>query len=153
MADDEIQTIENNSSLTIPIMGNEIRIGDVILFDEKFPCRVTKKDSAKPGKHGSAKVILEGVDIFTNMKHFTFGSSKGTFQKVVIMKTEYQLIDIEEDGFIQLLTDNGTKDDIKLPDNDLGKNIIEAFKKDGSLIITILNAMNKEMVVEVRKEK
>ena len=31
-----------------------------------FPCKGTAVQNAKPGKHGSAKVILEGKDILTD---------------------------------------------------------------------------------------
>jgi translation initiation factor 5A len=36
-----------------------------------------------------------------------------------VNRTEYQLIDISEDGFVSLLTESGnTKDDLRLPTDD-----------------------------------
>lgn len=34
-----------------------------------FPCKVIDYSTAKPGKHGSAKASIVGVDIFTNKKY------------------------------------------------------------------------------------
>jgi hypothetical protein len=36
-----------------------------------------------------------------------------------VVRTDYQLIDISEDGFVSLLTESGdTKDDLRLPSDD-----------------------------------
>lgn len=150
---DDIQVSENSSSLTTPIAGNDIRLGDVILFDEKFPCKIVSKDTAKTGKHGSAKVMLVGVDIFTTKKHQAIGNSQGTFQKVIVDKTEYQLTYIDDDNYVHLATDNGIKEDIQLQDNELGKNIRATFEKDGSVIVTVMRAMNQEMIIDYKKDK
>lgn len=34
-----------------------------------FPCKVSEYSTAKPGKHGSAKATVVGIDIFTNKKY------------------------------------------------------------------------------------
>ena len=34
-----------------------------------FPCKVTAFSTAKPGKHGSAKAMLVGKDIFTDKQY------------------------------------------------------------------------------------
>merc|ERR1712166_594800 len=39
--------------------------GSLIMI-KGFPCKVTDTTTAKPGKHGSAKVILKGKDILTD---------------------------------------------------------------------------------------
>jgi hypothetical protein len=43
---------------------------------------------------------------------------------------EHQL-DITEDGFMSLMTDNGdTKDDVKVPDNEVGEKINQMWGED-----------------------
>ena len=45
------------------------------MLKETFPCRVTAFSTAKPGKHGSAKAMITGRDIFTNKEYSeTFGT-------------------------------------------------------------------------------
>jgi translation initiation factor 5A len=38
----------------------------LMMKDEKYPCKVTQFNTAKPGKHGSAKAMIMGKDIFTD---------------------------------------------------------------------------------------
>lgn len=45
-----------------------------------------------------------------------------------VRRTEYQLLDIQ-DGFLSLMdSDGGSKDDVPVPDSDVGKQIDEAFE-------------------------
>lgn len=45
----------------------DLREGSVVILDEE-PCRITKLDRSKPGKHGSAKVRAMAVGIFDGSK-------------------------------------------------------------------------------------
>lgn len=46
-----------------------------------------------------------------------------------------QLVDIADD-FLSLMDDNGeTREDIKIPDSDLGKEIREKFEKDEQIMV------------------
>jgi hypothetical protein len=38
----------------------------IMLKDCQFPCKVTAFSTAKPGKHGSAKAMITGKDIYTD---------------------------------------------------------------------------------------
>ena len=41
----------------------------------EFPCKVINFSTAKPGKHGSAKAMITGKDIFTDKQYEeTFGT-------------------------------------------------------------------------------
>ncbi|XP_028119564.1 eukaryotic translation initiation factor 5A-4-like, partial [Camellia sinensis] len=62
--------------------------------------------------------------------------------------TDYQLIDISEDGFVSLLTENGnTKDDLKLPtDESLLSQIKDGFAEGKDLIVLVMCAMGEEQI-------
>ena len=46
------------------------------------------------------------------------------------------------------MDDNGeTREDLKLPEGDLGKEIVTKFDNDESLILTVLKAMDDEAVI------
>jgi translation initiation factor 5A len=53
-----------------------------------------------------------------------------------------------DDGFLNLMTQDGTsKDDVKLPEGDLGKQIQEDFEAGKDLLVTIVSAMGEEQVM------
>ena len=53
------------------------------------PCRVIDTAISKPGKHGSAKIHVTGVDLFTNKKIDDIFSTAGTAWMPIVKKTEY----------------------------------------------------------------
>lgn len=59
----------------------------------------------------------------------------------------FQLTNIDE-GYLSLMNDdNETRDDLKLPEGDLGKEIQVKFDNDEQLMLTVLKAMGEEAVV------
>lgn len=61
-----------------------------------------------------------------------------------INRQEYQLINID-DGYLSLMTQDGnTKDDVKLPEGDLGEKIQEEFDEGKDLLVTVVTAMGEE---------
>ena len=62
----------------------------------------------------------------------------------------FQLINID-DGFLSLMDDSGEmKEDVKIPDNDVGKDIQAKFDADEQILVTILFAMGEEAAVGVK---
>ncbi len=56
-----------------------------------------------------------------------------------------------DDGYLSLMEDDGTqRSDIKLPENDLGKEIQAKFEAGEQFMVTILGAMEKEMAIAVK---
>jgi translation initiation factor 5A len=57
---------------------------------------------------------------------------------------EYALLNID-DGFLSLmLPDGSTKDDVKLPEGDLGEKLEEDFEEGKELMISVVSAMGEE---------
>ena len=62
-------------------------------------------------------------------------------------RAEYQLLDID-DGFLSLMTNDGdTKDDVKIPDGELGDKIQADFDEGKDLIISVISAMGEEAAI------
>ncbi|PWA43385.1 Eukaryotic translation initiation factor 5A [Artemisia annua] len=75
--------------------------------------------TSKTGKHGHAKCHFVAIDIFNGKKLEDIMPSSHNCDVLHVNRTDYQLIDISEDGFVSLLTENAnTKDDLKLPTDD-----------------------------------
>ena len=80
------------------------------------PCKVTDYSTAKPGKHGSAKANIIGVDIFTGKKYEDAYPTSHTVHVPIVNKTEYEVADINDSDFVSLLLMDFTlKQDLKLP--------------------------------------
>jgi translation elongation factor IF5A len=105
--------------------------------------------TSKTGKHGHAKVHLVATDIFTQKKLEELSPSTHNMDVPHVRKNEYSLLDIDE-GFLSLMQEDGsTKDDVKVPDTDLGKKIEEDFEAGKDLLIAVTSAMGEEHVLGV----
>ncbi|KAM0937455.1 putative ribosomal protein L2, domain 2 [Dioscorea sansibarensis] len=103
------------ASKTYPQQAGTIRKNGYIVIKNR-PCKVVEVSTSKTGKHGHAKCHFVGIDIFTAKKLEDIVPSSHNCDVPHVTRTDYQLIDIAEDGFLSLLTESGgTKDDLKLP--------------------------------------
>ena len=61
------------------------------------------------------------------------------------------MVDISEDNFLSLMTDSGEmREDVKLPDSDLGKEIRTKFDAGEQFMVTVLKAMGEEVPVGIK---
>lgn len=103
--------------------------------------------TSKTGKHGHAKVHLVAIDIFTGKKMEDISPSTHNMDVPNVRRTEYQVLDIA-DGFLSLMdADGGAKDDVKLPENDLGNEIQGAFDDGKDIMVCIVAAMGEEQAI------
>ena len=148
-----ILAADAGASLTYPLQVSALRKGGHVLL-KSHPCKISTMTTAKPGKHGHAKVNIEGYDIFTHQKFADFGPAHQNVEVPVLRRREYQLLNVDnDDKFLSLFSyeDGETKDDLKLPEGEVGEKV-ERLWKGGKrdLVVTVMAAMGNEMVVEVR---
>ena len=118
-----------------------------------FPCKVINVAISKTGKHGHAKAAFTAVDIFTNKKMEDMSSTSHTMSVPNIFRAEYSLLDIGEDGELSLMTDDGdTKDDLNLPDGELGEQLKAQFDDEKQLLVSVLKACGKEQVMSFKED-
>ena len=156
MSDDEnFEKTDAGSSLTDKVDTNRLKNGSLVMI-KGFPCKVTDVSTAKPGKHGSAKVILKGKDVMTGKVYECTYHAGDMVDAPIVSRQEYTLLNID-DTTLELLTPEGeVKSDIDLPTEEhlkevaaKVKEIFEEGKKE--CLVTVLNCMGKEMVLEVRE--
>ena len=143
MSDNEfIQGDAGAANITLVEAGRR-KPGSLLMMKGEFPCKVTAFSTAKPGKHGSAKAMITGKDIFTDKQYEeTFGTGD-MIPCPVVVKTEYNCLDCGDDGTLQLLTPSGEmKEDISLPTashlSDLEKllrGILAAGKREALVVV------------------
>ena len=123
------------------------------------PCKVVSFSTAKTGKHGSAKAMVTGIDIFSGNKYECTFSTGDNVDAPVAKRMEYQLINIDDEGFVTLLTDSGEiKEDLKLPEDEWLKDVkdrVKAIFEEGKkeCIVSVLGAMDQEKIIAVREGK
>jgi translation initiation factor 5A len=68
----------------------------------------------------------------------------------IVKKTEYDLSHISRDGFLSLLGEQGEKQDVKVPEGELGQRIRDSLEEGKIVVVTILAAIGQEIGVDVK---
>merc|ERR1712154_555150 len=137
---------EAGASETYPQQCSALRKNGHVMIKDR-PCKIVEMSTSKTGKHGHAKVHLVAIDIFTGKKLEDICPSTHNMNVPNVNRKGYQLVNIEDD-FVSLMDDAGeTKEDLKLPENDVGKEITEKFNKGETFMVTVLSAIGEEMIV------
>ena len=145
--DEEFQQAGAGASLTYPMEAGKIRKGMYINIKGR-PCRVVDVSTSKTGKHGHAKAHFVATEIFTNKKMEELCPASHNAEVPFVSKATYQLIDIAEDGFVSLMDGEGNmKDDLQLPEDDVGREIQTAFDDGESIDVQTISAMGTSKIV------
>ncbi|XBH65457.1 hypothetical protein VPH35_119048 [Triticum aestivum] len=133
------------ASKTYTQKAGTIRRNGYIVIDNR-PCKVVEVSTSETGDYGSCHFVA--IDIFTAEKFEYSVSSSDNCYVPHVYRTDYQLIDITDDGYVSLLTDNGnTKDDLKLPTDDaLLCQIKDGFAEGKDLMVSVMSAMGEEQI-------
>ncbi|KAK5787845.1 hypothetical protein VI817_010342 [Penicillium citrinum] len=117
------------------------------------PCKIVDMSTSKTGKHGHAKVHIVAIDIFTGKKLEDLSPSTHNMDVPNVGRKEYQLLDITDDDFLSLMKDDGdTKDDVKVPDNEVGQRIVKMFREEEKDVnVIIQTAMGEEVAIEAKE--
>lgn len=140
---------EAGASETYPQQCSALRKNGYVMIKER-PCKIVEMSTSKTGKHGHAKVHLVAIDIFTGKKLEDICPSTHNMNVPNVNRKDYQLVNIEDD-FVSLMDDGGDqKEDLKIPDDDIGKEITEKFDKGETFMVTVLSAVGEERIVGLK---
>jgi translation elongation factor IF5A len=139
------------ASKTFPQQAGTIRKNAYLVIKSR-PCKVVEVSTSKTGKHGHAKCHFVAIDIFTGKKLEDIVPSSHNCDVPEVVRTDYQLIDVSDDGFVSLLTESGdTKDDLKLPtDVTLLEQLKQGFAEGKDLVVTVMSAMGEEQIAALK---
>jgi translation initiation factor 5A len=156
---DEDYTFEQGDSGSAgieKIQAGCLKIGSLVMI-KGHPCKVVSFSTAKTGKHGAAKAMVTGIDIFSSNKYeCTFSTSENVDAPVVVRK-EYTLNFIDDEGFMTLMNESGDlKEDLKLPEEEWLKDVSEKCKQildaaTNECLVTVVSAMGNEKLISVRE--
>ncbi|KAL8673258.1 MAG: hypothetical protein Q9168_002296 [Polycauliona sp. 1 TL-2023] len=157
MADDAqhehtFESVDAGASTTYPMQCSSLRKNGFVCIKNR-PCKIVDMSTSKTGKHGHAKVHLVAIDIFTGKKLEDLCPSTHNMDVPNVQRKEYQLLDVSDDGFLSLMSDDGdTKDDVKTPDGEVGDRIDKLFKQDGKdTNVIVLTSMGEEVAIDAKE--
>jgi len=155
MSDDEshqhdFEQANAGASTTFPMQCSALRKSGHVVIKGR-PCKIVEMSTSKTGKHGHAKVHLVAIDIFTAKKMEEICPSTHNMDVPNVRRNEYQLVNID-DGFLNLMTQEGVaKDDVKVPEGDIGDQIQAGFDEGKELLVTIVSAMGEEQAISFKE--
>ncbi|KAJ5629138.1 eukaryotic translation initiation factor 5A-2 [Penicillium herquei] len=146
------ESADAGASATYPMQCSALRKNGHVVIKGR-PCKIVDMSTSKTGKHGHAKVHMVAIDIFTGKKLEDLSPSTHNMDVPHVSRKEYQLLDITDDDFLSLLKDDGdTKDDVKVPEGEVGERINRMFKDEGKDVnVIIQTAMGEEAAVEAKE--
>uniref|UniRef100_A0A3Q3WKC5 Translation initiation factor 5A C-terminal domain-containing protein n=1 Tax=Mola mola TaxID=94237 RepID=A0A3Q3WKC5_MOLML len=137
MADD-FQSGHSGASETYPVQCSALRKNGHVMLKGR-PCKIVSMTTSKTGKHGHAKV---------KPPHTSFGMQG--FRQICKLAQCFTVCDIS-DNFLHLMHDNGElREDLKLPDTDVGKEIKKKFDNGDNFSVTVLKALQEEQVFGIK---
>ena len=140
-----------DASLVYPMQCSSLRKNGHVVIKGR-PCRIVDMSTSKTGKHGHAKVNLVAIDIFTGKKYEDVCPSTHNMEVPIINRMEYQLCNIDDEGFMSLMDAQGnSKDDVRLPEDELGTQIRTMFDDGKDVLVAIQSAMGQEAAVGVKE--
>jgi len=155
MADDSqheqtFESVSAGASATYPMQCSALRKGGHVVIKNR-PCKIVDMSTSKTGKHGHAKVHLIAIDIFTTKKLEEICPSTHNMDVPNVGRVEYTLVNID-DGFLNLMTTEGAeKNDVKVPEGEVGEQIEKDFEDGKELVVTIVSAMGEEHCLAVKE--
>eukprot|EP00800_Vazella_pourtalesii_P004802 TRINITY_DN1555_c1_g1_i1.p1 TRINITY_DN1555_c1_g1~~TRINITY_DN1555_c1_g1_i1.p1 ORF type:complete len:156 (+),score=34.62 TRINITY_DN1555_c1_g1_i1:251-718(+) len=147
--DEDFHSGDSGASATFPMQCSALRKGGHVVI-KGHPCKIVEMSTSKTGKHGHAKVHLIGLDLATNKKYEDLCPSTHNMNVPNVSRIDYQVTDVYE-GYLALMAENGDlKNDIKVPDGDLGKDISDKSERGDQFMVTVMKVMGEEWAVGMK---
>jgi translation initiation factor 5A len=133
-----------------------LKMGSLVMI-KGHPCKVVSFSTAKTGKHGAAKAMVTGIDIFSSNKYECTFSTSENVDAPIVQRKEYTLNFIDDEGFMSLMTETGEmKEDLKVPEEEWLKDVVAKCKEildDGKkeCLVTVISAMGNEKLISARE--
>ena len=133
-----------------------LKIGSLVMI-KGHACKVVSFSTAKTGKHGAAKAMVTGIDVFSSSKYECTFSTSENVDAPVLTRKEYTLNYIDDEGFMALMDESGNiKEDLKVPEEEWLKDVVakareilEEGKKE--CLVSVISAMGTEKLISARE--
>lgn len=120
-----------------------IKVGVYMILQEEFPCKIAEVKFSKPGKHGSAKKTVIGIDVLTDKKHMGIYRSNDLIKVPAINHIKYTLMDISND-YYEFMNNDGKLINIRLVNDPILDKINELFANGKIIVCTLIEVIWNE---------
>lgn len=135
------------------IGANDLRVGKYVMLRDQ-PCKIVELHKSNPGKHGSAKIRIVGLHVFTGKKYDDLFQASEMATVPVVTKTDYEVLEIPDDGSLIVKKGSQVRKDLHLPtEDDLRTKIVDMnrqIKSGQRLLITVLSALDQEVIIAAK---
>lgn len=100
---------------TKTVGGNDLKVGSYILI-EGAACKIANIDISRPGKHGHAKMRIEGMGIIDNKRRIIVMPAHDNIEVPIIEKKSAQVLSVTGDVANVMDTETYETFDLKIPD-------------------------------------
>lgn len=151
----DVEEIDTGSVEKDSVQINKVRKGGFILIDDHV-CRVVDIVKVKNGKHGHAKAVIAGSDIFSGKRFEMHAPTHNKVDVPRMKRVEYKIINIDEDYLYLTDKDNKLRQDITLPSNDksLRDRIVRSFEdcqnNDTDAFISVFSRGDQNLIIDCR---
>ncbi len=125
----------------------DVKVGVIVILQEKYPCKLVEVNWSHPGKHGGSKKTVVGLDILTDKKYTDVFHSSSIIEEPIITREVYQVLWIDDEGYAHLQDRSGTiREDINIQryDPDIIKNLKKYEQVLYVLYLTLMTVIVKE---------
>lgn len=105
---------------TIQVEIKSLKVGRYVVMNGKA-CKITKIDISRPGKHGHAKIRVEGVSLTDGTKHVEVMPGHEKVNSPLIEKKTAQVLSIYENVANVMDSESYETFDLKIPEELKGK--------------------------------
>lgn len=154
---EEFNSVDAGASMTYPVQIGSLKHNNYVVINDR-PCKIIRYSTCKPGKHGSTKATIVGVDIFNHSKYEISGPTSNTIDAPLVVFKEYLLMGIDDQSYLTLTgNDNKTRQDIKFSeetedDSELAERIKDEFFKGEIVYVSIMSSMGLEKITDFYKK-
>ena len=128
---------------------NMLKVNDYIVIQDKA-CRIIDIVNEEIDNHEAYKRHIKAIDIFTGRNQEIVHTSDEVVKSLIITRNDYRLTELisEEGQWGCRLSLNGKiRDDIKIPNSELGELIIDIFNDSGDVNVTIMEALGLKKII------
>ncbi len=101
-------------------LAGDLKEGRYLLIED-FPCRIVSIDKSKTGKHGSAKLRIVAIDIFTGQKRNLLTQSTADVEVPIIERKNAQVLSVTGTSAQVMDPQNYEVYEVQIPEDLIGQ--------------------------------